>query len=162
MTEKRIELNLPVVLAVTLKSTAKDLAVIHTQLIRVPQKDEKPELFKELDEKLKIGGKNHIVKLGGVLPVPGLFIRITAVVEEKPNTETPDGYYPPPGQEKKNDDGCGISEVEARDGRGAPDKGGDPESGGTRPAGLETPGEQRANEGGCEASSPETGKSDHE
>ncbi len=116
MTEKRIELNLPVVLAVTLKSTAKDLAVIHTQLIRVPQKDEKPELFKELDEKLKTGGKNHIVKLGGVLPVPGLFIRITAVVEEKPSTETPDGYYPPPDQEKKDDDGKGIPEAEAGDG----------------------------------------------
>ncbi len=160
MTEKRIELNLPVVLAVTLKSTAKDLAVIHTQFIRVPQKDEKPELFKALDEKLKVGGKNHIVKLGGVLPVPGLFIRITAVIEEKTSTDTPDGYYPPPGQEKKNDDGRGISEMETGDGRDSPDKGGDPETGGTHPAGFETPGEQRANEGGCEARGPETGKRD--
>jgi hypothetical protein len=160
MTEKRIELNLPVVLAVTLKSTAKDLAVIHTQFIRVPQKDEKPESFKELDEKLKVGAKNHIVKLGGVLPVPGLFIRITAVIEEKTSTDTPDGYFPPPGQEKRNDDRRGISEMETGDDRGAPDK--DPEPGGTHPAGLETPGEQRANEGGCEARSPETGKSDRE
>ncbi len=160
MTEKRIELNLPVVLAVTLKSTAKDLAVIHTQFIRVPQKDEKPELFKELDEKLKTGGKNHIVKLGGVLPVPGLFIRITAVIEEKTSTDTPDGYYPPPGQEKKNDDGRGVSEVEAGEGRGAPDKGGDPEPGGTHPAGPETPGEQRANEGDCKTRGPENGRPD--
>jgi hypothetical protein len=160
MTEKRIEVNLPVVLAVTLKSTAKDLAVIHTQFIRVPQKDEKPELFKELDEKLKTGGKNHIVKLGGVLPVPGLFIRITAVIEEKPGPETPDGYYPPPGQEKKDDDGRGIPEVETRNGGGAPDKGGDPEPGGTHPAGPETPGEQGTNEGGCETRSPEAGKPD--
>ena len=154
MTEKRIELNLPVVLAVTLKSTAKDLAVIHTQLIRVPQKDEKPELFKELDEKLKIGGKNHIVKLGGVLPVPGLFIRITAVIEEKANTETPDGYYPPPAQENKDDEGRTIPEVEAGDGRSASDKGGDPEPGGTDPAGPETPREQGANEGDCQTRSP--------
>jgi len=160
MTEKRIELNLPVVLAITLKSTAKDLAVIHTQIIRVPQKDEKPELFKELDEKLKMGGKNHIVKLGGVLPVPGLFIRITAVIEEKPAAEAPDGYYPPPGQEKKDDDGRGISEVETGGGRGAPDKGGDPEPGGPHPAGPETPGEQRTNEGDCATRSPETGKPD--
>ncbi len=122
MTEKRIELNLPVVLAVTLKSTAKDLAVIHTQLIRVPQKDEKTEAFKELDEKLKAGGKNHIVKLGGVLPLPGLFIRITAVIEEKPNSESPDGYYPPPDQEKKNDNRRKISEIEAGDRGSAPDK----------------------------------------
>jgi hypothetical protein len=162
MTEKRLELNLPVVLAVTLKSTAKDLAVIHTQFIRVPQKDEKPELFKELDEKLKAGGKNHIVKLGGVLPVPGLFIHITAVIEGKPGPETPDGYYPPPGVEKKNDDGCGISEVVTGDGRGAPDKGGDPGPGGTHPAGPETPGEQRTIERDCETCSPETGKPDRE
>ena len=159
MIEKRIELNLPVVLAITLKSTAKDLAVIHTQFIRVPQKDEKPELFKELDEKLKVGGKNHIIKLGGVLPVPGLFIRITAVVEEKPDTATPDGYYPPPGQEKKNDDGHGISEVETGDGRDASEKG-DPEPGGKHPVAPETPGEQGTNEGGCETRCRETGKPD--
>jgi hypothetical protein len=116
MTEKRIEFNLPVVLAITLKSTAKDLAVLRTQVIRVPQKDEKSDLFKELDEKLKEGGKNHIVKLGEVLPVPGLFMRVTAVVQEKPLSETPDGYYPPPGQEKKGDDERGNSEAEAEDG----------------------------------------------
>jgi len=104
MTEKRIDLNLPVVLAITLKSTAKDLAVLHTQVIRIPQKDEKPELFKEFDEKLKTGGKNHIVKLGEVLPVPGLFMRVTAVVEERPAPETRDGYYPPPTREEKKDD----------------------------------------------------------
>ena len=160
MTEKRIELNLPVVLAVTLKSTAKDLAVVHTQVIRVPQKDEKPELFKELDEKLKMGGKNHIVKLGGVLPVPGLFIRITAVIEEKPTAESSDGYYPPHGQEKKDDDGRGISEVEAEDGRHPADESGDPESCGTHPSGPETPGEQKTNEGDCATRSPETGKPD--
>ena len=112
MSEKRIELNLPVVLALMLKSTAKDLAVIHTQFIRVPQQDEKPELFKEFDEKLKEGGKNHIVKLGGVLPVPGLFIRMTAVVEEKPNPDSPDGYYPQPEREKKDGDGEGTLEME--------------------------------------------------
>ena len=160
MTEKRIEVNLPVVLAVTLKSTAKDLAVIHTQLIRVPQKDEKPELFKELDEKLKMGGKNHIVKLGEVLPVPGLFIRITAVIEEKPAAEAPDGYYPPPGQETKDDEGRGISEVEAGDGRHPADESGDPEPRGPHPAGPETPGEQRTDEGDCATRSPETGKPD--
>ena len=125
MTEKRIELNLPVVLALTLKSTAKDLAVIHTQFIRVPQQDEKPELFKEFDEKLKEGGKNHIVKLGGVLPVPGLFIRVTAVVEEKPDTDRPDGYYPPPELEKKDDDGRGGAEMEVGDGGHTPDESGD-------------------------------------
>jgi len=125
MTEKRIELNLPVVLALTLKSTAKDLAVIHTQFIRVPQQDEKPELFKEFDEKLKEGGKNHIVKLGGVLPVPGLFIRVTAVVEEKPDTDSPDGYYPPPELEKKDDDGRGGSEMEGGAGGRTPEESGD-------------------------------------
>ena len=162
MTEKRIEFNLPVVLAFTLKSTAKDLAVIHTQFIRVPQKDERPEWFKEIDQKLKEDGKNHIVKLGGVLPVPGLFIRVVGVVEEKPKTETPDGYYPPPGQEKKDDDGRGISEVEAGDGRDTPDKSGDHEPGGPHPVGPETPGEQWTDEGGCKTRSPETGKSDRE
>jgi len=79
MTEKRIEVNLPVVLAVTLKSTAKDLAVIHTQFIRVPQKDEKPELFKELDEKLKTEERTHR-QIGWGLACSGLFIRITAVI----------------------------------------------------------------------------------
>jgi hypothetical protein len=125
MSEKRIELNLPVVLALTLKSTAKDLAVIHTQFIRVPQQDEKPELFKEFDEKLKEGGKNHIVKLGGVLPVPGLFIRVTAVVEEKPDTDSPDGYFPPPELEKKDDDGRGGSEMEGGAGGRTPEESGD-------------------------------------
>ena len=90
MTEKHIEFTLPVVLVLTLKSTAKDLAVVHTQFIRVPQKDEKPEWFQEIDRKLKEEGKNHIVKLGGVLPVPGLFIRVVGVVEEKSNTESPE------------------------------------------------------------------------
>ena len=123
MSEKRIELNLPVVLALTLKSTAKDLAVVHTQILRVPQKDEKPDVFKTFDEKLKMGGKNHIVKLGGVLPVTGLFMRVTAVVEEKSDPDSPDGYYPPPDRRKKDDDK--TSEMESGAGGRTPEESGD-------------------------------------
>jgi hypothetical protein len=99
MGEKTIDFYLPVVYAITLKTTAKDLAVIHTQMIRAPLKDEKPGVFAEIDQKLKEHAANHIVKLGGVLSLPGLYLHVTSIVHEKDPEEKPSEQE----KEKKED-----------------------------------------------------------
>ena len=83
MGEKKIDVYVPVVYAVTLKTTAKDLAVIHTQMIRAPLEGEPEGAFAEMDQKLKEHAANHIVKLGGVLSLPGLYLHVTSVLQEK-------------------------------------------------------------------------------
>ena len=99
MGEKKIDVYVPVVYAVTLKTTAKDLAVIHTQMIRAPLEGEPEGAFAEMDQKLKEHAANHIVKLGGVVSQRGLYLHVTSVIQEKDPQEKPIEQE----QEKKED-----------------------------------------------------------
>jgi len=119
MTQKAFDLTLPGVILLTLKSTAKDLAVVHVHFVRQKGENE-PEYFKDIDQKLA-EGKNHIIKLGESIPIPGVLIKLRGVVDvkdEPPKGESPNGYYPPGSEkplhlmteEEKGDAGLGREE----------------------------------------------------
>lgn len=95
MTRKIFDLTLPGAILLTLKSTAKDYAVVHVHFVR-QKTDKDPEGIKEIDQKLA-EGKNHIVKIGESIPIPGIFIklRIDAEIKDEDEEKSPDGYYPP-------------------------------------------------------------------
>ncbi len=86
--KKTTDYYVPVVVAITLRSTSKKGAVISTQIIRAPMKGEPEGFFAEIDKNLKDHASNHAIELGQAIPVPskgqpGLFLRLLMTPKEK-------------------------------------------------------------------------------
>ncbi len=94
--KKGTDFYVPVVVAITLRTTSKMGAVIQTQIVRAPMKGEPEGFFAEVDKTLKDHASNHMVELGKVIPVAGLYLHLVSVPKEKQTA------VPTPEPEKKD------------------------------------------------------------